>query len=67
MNRYAYCIFADDVRQETNGKMLYIGTYFNDMRVQEFPFTIPKLSIITTVVSPIEKPFETVKLKYCLE
>lgn len=63
MNRYAYCIFADDVRRETNGKWILVGTYANEMYVPEFPYLLNQLFIIINVVSPIDKPFKTLKLR----
>jgi hypothetical protein len=43
-----YVIFCDDIRQETNGKMIFIGVYpGNDMTVlsDSWPVTISKLSL----------------------
>jgi hypothetical protein len=44
-----YVIFCDDVRQEINGKTIFIGVYHgNDMTVlaDSWSVTIPKLSIV---------------------
>ncbi|MNF75082.1 hypothetical protein D3C84_571360 [compost metagenome] len=63
MTRFAYSTICDDVRQEVNGKMSYMGVYQGNMLCQEFPLQLPKLCIGITVVTPIERPFESLNFK----
>lgn len=62
-DRYAHSIFCDDVRREDNGKHLHIGVYASQMLVREFPITLPGLAVVVTSATPIEKPFETLKIR----
>ncbi|MEQ8377409.1 DUF6941 family protein [Parvibaculum sp.] len=56
---FGWVIFCDDVRMESNGKRIYIGTYSNVMYVNAgFPVTLPKLVITITCVNSIESPRE---------
>ncbi|MBK8508948.1 MAG: hypothetical protein IPL51_09955 [Candidatus Competibacteraceae bacterium] len=50
-------IFCDDIRQESSGKLIYIGVYHSALIVQEFPATLPTFHIMATVVTPTINPF----------
>lgn len=63
MTRFAYSTICDDVRQEVNGKMSYMGVYQGNMLCQGFPLQLPKLCVGITVVTPIERPFELLNFK----
>jgi hypothetical protein len=52
-----YTVFCDDIRQEANGKLIYIGVYTNGLVINvDFPVTIPKLALSITY---IERPGES--------
>lgn len=38
-----YAIICDDIRQEINNKVSYIGIYGSDILVSKLPFSFPKL------------------------
>lgn len=39
-------VFCDEIRQEANGKLLYLGVYVAHMRVPgKFPFLLPRLGL----------------------
>jgi hypothetical protein len=61
--RYAHTIFCDDVRQEVGGKMSLMGIYTGDLLVPQQPWVLPKLCVVTTVVTPSDKPFETLVIR----
>ena len=58
MNRQAQSLFCDDIRQEISGKQSFIGVYTSKMFVQEFPTLLPKLCLVISALTPIEKPFK---------
>jgi len=41
-----YTIFCDDVRQENNGKQIFIGVYNADMVVESLPALLPSFSFV---------------------
>jgi hypothetical protein len=61
---YAYCIFCDDVRNEANGKAMFIGIY-NDAIVfpHAAPATMRQLCFALHYVEPIGFSEEAVKLQ----
>lgn len=58
MNRHAYAIFCDDVRHEIGNKTSYMGVYSEQLLVPQFPFLLPKLCVVTSVVTDLQEPFE---------
>lgn len=42
---YGYTIFCDDIRQEDNGKLIYIGVYSGVMYAPQFPITVSALAL----------------------
>lgn len=53
MERYGYCIFCDDIRNEPGGKLSFIGCYNAVMFVgREFPLALPKFCVHFYVFSP---------------
>jgi hypothetical protein len=43
---YGYSIFCDDIRQEANGKVTFVGVYTRHMVVHgQFPVLLPKLGV----------------------
>lgn len=61
--RYLETLYCDEVREEKNGKLLFIGAYMGDMLVQEIPAVLQKLVIYVKLVSDIKSPFEFIKLR----
>lgn len=61
--RHLEVLYCDDVREEINGKLMFIGTYIGDMLVSQIPVTLPKLVLYVTLVSDIKHPFEFIKLR----
>src|SRR5262245_20607167 len=41
-----YAFLCDDVRQENNGKFIFIGAYSGDISISEFPTTLPARLVI---------------------
>lgn len=60
MNRFAYPIFCDDMRNEVNGKFSLMGVFGGLMYLPGFPAVLPKLCAVITVVSPLSQPFSTI-------
>jgi hypothetical protein len=63
IERHLSVIYADDLRQEIDGKITIVGMYQSQMLVPAFPFVIPKLAILMTAATPVNDPFGKVTLK----
>lgn len=63
MNRQAYAIFCDDIRHELGGKLTLVGVYSGSLLVQAFPSVLPKLCLVLKVFTPIESPFQRLKIR----
>lgn len=63
MNNYLSAVFCDDIRQEMGSKLSLIGVYNGQMYVPEFPVTIPKLCLVTTLVTPAAKVPKSIKFR----
>jgi hypothetical protein len=64
MNRYGYSIFCDDIRNETGGKLSFIGCYNGVIFISgEFPLVLPKLCVHTHIVSPASQPFCSITVR----
>ena len=64
IQRYAYSIFCDDVRQEIANKVSYMGVYERDIIVYGTPpITLPQFSIVIAACTPIETPFQQLKFR----
>ena len=61
--RFAYSIFCDDIRNEDNGKAIFIGVYSGAMIVPSFPTTLPSFCIALTILTPLERPFEKMRIR----
>jgi hypothetical protein len=62
-----YTIFCDDVRQETTGKLSFVGVYLNTMVVPSFPIQLPKFCLVMTVRTPERQPFKDLVFKVLLD
>ena len=64
MDRYGYSIFCDDIRNETGGKLSFIGCYNGVIFISgQFPLVLPKLCVHTHVFSPASKPFNSLVVR----
>lgn len=61
-SRYLHCIYADDVRQENNGKVFIVGMYMGGMHVSELPAHVPHLFVVATLHSPRGDEIRSLKL-----
>lgn len=60
---YLFCLYAEDVRQETTGQMSIIGVFQGGLRVPSVPANLPRLAIISNLRMPFGKPPTSVKLE----
>ncbi len=66
--RYIHTLYCDDIRQETNGKAIYVGVYGNAMDItvdeailkENNGIVVPKLCLVTTLCSPAAEPMEKI-------
>lgn len=63
-DRYAHALYCDDIRQEANGKVMFLGCYQSDLIIYGKPPTVlPKLCVNIWVVTPTENPFKSLHVK----
>lgn len=61
MERYGYSIFCDDIRNESGGKLSFVGCYNAVMFTPpRFPLVLPKLCIHFHIFSPATQPYTSV-------
>lgn len=66
--RHIFCLFADDIRQEINGKVSLIGIYQGGMNVVgPVPQILPRLVISTYVDTPVDRPFGELSVDVMLD
>lgn len=57
-------LFCDDVRYEVGNKVTYVGVYNGTMEFAgKPPFTLPKLCISATSITPLDNPFKRLHLR----
>lgn len=61
--RTVHVIWCDDVRQEIGNKLSHMGVYGGVMVHQSIPTKLPKLCAVINVLTPIERPFEALRLR----
>lgn len=67
-SRLVFSIFADDIRQEVDGKVTHVGVYQGGMNVTGIPpVVLPKLAISTYIHTPLEQPFQDMELDLVLD
>ena len=59
--------FCDDVRFEVGHKLSLIGCYGDEMIVQSFPATLPKLAVQAKAITTMQDPFERLTFKLNLQ
>lgn len=60
---YLFCLYAEDVRQETTGQRSIIGVFQGGLRVPSVPVNLPKLAIISNLRMPFGRAPASVKLE----
>ncbi|MBR6000159.1 MAG: hypothetical protein IK089_02765 [Oxalobacter sp.] len=73
--RYMHTLYCDDIRQEANGKAIYIGVYGNTMNitVDEAAFkenngvVVPRLCLVTQLNSPASEPMKKIDFSINLD
>jgi len=63
LGRHLSVIYADDLRQEVDGKITIVGMYQAQMLVPVFPISLPKLAVLMTAVTPADQPFGKLTLQ----
>ena len=63
MERYLHTIYCDEVRLEVANKQSLMGIYSSDLFVPELPIALPKLCIVVSLVTPIDKPFKELTIR----
>ena len=48
---HKYTLMCDEIRQENNGKLIFIGFYHDSMRSNTFPFRLPGLTFFMKLES----------------
>jgi hypothetical protein len=65
--RNIFCLYADDIRHEVNGKVSLIGMYQGGMNVAgPLPVQLPKLVVSTYINTPLDQPFQEVSVDLML-
>lgn len=55
--------FCDDIRYEMGNKYSLMGCYTRELIVEKFPITLPKFCVLSTAITPIERPFKKLVFK----
>lgn len=56
-------LFCDDIRTEASGKLLIVGTYFNDMVVGDFPIQLGQFAFYAKLITPLDRIFSSATVK----
>ena len=67
MNRHIQTIFCDDIRHEVGNKVSYMGVYNGQLLVPQFPTLLPKLVVVTSVVTSVDEPFEQLTVRLFMD
>jgi hypothetical protein len=59
---YLFCIYAEDVRQETSGQMSVIGIFQGGLRVPSVPAHLSKFAIVANLCMPAQRSPVSLKL-----
>jgi hypothetical protein len=62
MERYIHVTYCDDIREEVGGKHSYMGIYRSKLLVPEMPIVLPKLCIVVSLSTPVNRPFKSLSL-----
>lgn len=61
--RYVHTIWCDDIRLEVGNKPSIMGVFAGDILLPAVPAALPRLGVFTWIVSPIDKPIESLQLQ----
>lgn len=61
-SRHVEVVYCDDIRQEVGAKLSFMGIYTGDMILRSFPAILPKLCIAINFVTPVDDPFESLRI-----
>lgn len=61
--RYVHTIWCDDIRQEIGNKPSFMGVFAAGILLPTLPAVLSRLGVYTWVVSPIDKPIESLLLQ----
>jgi hypothetical protein len=68
-HRHVHCMYCDDIREEVNGKSSLIGWHSGPVAEVRSapPLFIPRIAVMTHVLSPFEQPFKkmALELRWC--
>jgi len=62
-DRYVHTIWCDDIRQEVGNKPSFMGVFTGGILLPAVPAALPRLGVYTWVMSPIDKPIESLQLQ----
>lgn len=61
--RYVHTVWCDDIRQEVGNKPSFMGVFSGGILLPAVPAAMSRLGVYTWVVSPIDKPIESLLLQ----
>ena len=56
-------VYCDDIRAELGNKHSLMGVYLADMFIDVMPVVLPKLCAWVNVVTPVDKPFDRLRVR----
>lgn len=62
-DRFVIATYCDDIRHEMGNKISLMGCYQSDLVVSSAPLALPKLCVFVSVVTPKERPFQTLTIR----
>ena len=61
--RYVHTVWCDDIRQEIGNKPSFMGVFTGGILLPAVPAALSRLGVYTWIVSPIDKPIESLQLQ----
>jgi hypothetical protein len=61
--RYVHTVWCDDIRQEIGNKPSFMGVFAGGILLPAVPAALSRLGVYTWVVSPVDKPIESLQLQ----
>ena len=61
--RYVHTVWCDDIRLEIGNKPSFMGIFTGGILLPAVPAVLPRLGVYTWVVSPVDKPIESLQLQ----
>jgi hypothetical protein len=63
MDRYSYCIFCDDIREEVGNKISMIGVYRGELQVAVVPTLLSKLCVAIYCDTSVDRLFQSLSTR----